>query len=402
MERARAALSHVSLSCATHSDGMTCMIHENGCATVELNRPSAMNSLSQLNITFLYERLLCWLSDPAVTHVVIFPSHINTPNIETSRRKAFCAGGDLKEFISTDRVQFTYREYRLDCLIQQYPKPIITMIDGVAMGGGAGIACLASYRIVTPNTLFAMPEAAIGWSTDCGSSYFLSTPRVDQENGFAKTQYPIKHVGEYLVMTGTRLKARDLSVINIATHYEPDTSACHSLLQHLTKTARISTGNAFSDIEEILHNHTQPMASLESFPSILIPHKAEIEGAFSLDSAEAIFAHLEANYSEWNKRTLKTLRKQCPTILKIALQLIRRAAGLNSEECLRMEFRVGLRLQDRDDLQDGVASVLIRKDGKPSWNPSKLGAINDNWIHSCFGPSPIGLEFNVPPIPIPH
>lgn len=144
---------------STESDGMTCSLFPNGCAAVQLNRPYAMNSLSTQNISFLYEHLLCWMQDPAVTHVLIYPAHIISEEIEKKlKRKAFCAGGDLKEFISCDRIQFTYREYRMDFLIQQYPKPIISFLDGVVMGGGAGIGCLPSFRIITPNTLFSMPE----------------------------------------------------------------------------------------------------------------------------------------------------------------------------------------------------------------------------------------------------
>ena len=139
---------------------MSYIIWKSGCASVQLNRPKAMNSLSLKNIVFLYERLIQWMSCDNVRHVVIHPLFDQEPSSRPNR-PAFCCGGDLKEFISTDRREFTYREYRLDCLIQKYPKPITTLIDGIAMGGGAGLACLAAFRVVTPNTLFSMPEVGI-------------------------------------------------------------------------------------------------------------------------------------------------------------------------------------------------------------------------------------------------
>lgn len=42
------------------------------------------------------------------------------------------------------------------------------------MGGGAGLSMNATFRIVTENTIFAMPEASIGSVPDVGSSNFLS------------------------------------------------------------------------------------------------------------------------------------------------------------------------------------------------------------------------------------
>ena len=163
MQRTAAVLHHLvtcnEIEIFPSVDGMKCSIYDSGCATVVLDREEAMNSLSLRNITFLFETLLRWERDSRVTHIVIYPAHIfGGKKVENKKKKAFCAGGDLKEFISCDRTIFTYREYRMDCLIQKYQKPIISIMDGVVMGGGAGLGCLCRYRIVTPNSLFAMPE----------------------------------------------------------------------------------------------------------------------------------------------------------------------------------------------------------------------------------------------------
>ena len=131
-------------------DGMQARQWQGGCLSIVLDRPARLNSLSSRNIIFLYEILLQAMRDDQVTHVVLHPL--------PAARASFCAGGDLKEFIACDRREFTFREYRLDYLIQQYPKPIVALIDGVAMGGGAGLACLSRFRVVTPHTVWAMPE----------------------------------------------------------------------------------------------------------------------------------------------------------------------------------------------------------------------------------------------------
>lgn len=58
--------------------------------------------------------------------------------------------------------------------------------------GRVGISIYGSHRIVTENTLFAMPESAIGFFPDVGASFFLpSLP---------------DHFGIYLALTGARIK----------------------------------------------------------------------------------------------------------------------------------------------------------------------------------------------------
>ena len=139
-------------------DGLSATIWRNGCCSIELDRKESMNSLTLSNIRYLTTLLKSYICDDRVSHIVIYPVHILEEQYTDKRKKAYCAGGDLKEFISCNREEFTRIEYTMDCLIQQYPKPIISIMDGITMGGGAGISCLCYFRIVTENTIFSMPE----------------------------------------------------------------------------------------------------------------------------------------------------------------------------------------------------------------------------------------------------
>lgn len=74
-------------------------------------------------------------------------------------------GGDIRQlanFVSTKKFDscrdFFYQEYTLDYKIWNYPKPILSIWDGVTMGGGIGISAGSKYRIATDKTLWAMPE----------------------------------------------------------------------------------------------------------------------------------------------------------------------------------------------------------------------------------------------------
>lgn len=61
-------------------------------------------------------------------------------------------------------------------------------MNGIVMGGGAGLGVFAKHKIVTEKTIFAMPEAKIGFFTDVGCSIFYSKIR--------------KNLGFYLGLTG--------------------------------------------------------------------------------------------------------------------------------------------------------------------------------------------------------
>jgi enoyl-CoA hydratase/carnithine racemase len=95
-----------------------------------------------------------------------------------------------------DQCEFLSREYAINHLISTSPKPVISLLDGFVFGGGAGISIHGQFRIATENTVFAMPETAIGFWPDVGASFFL--PRLDYGLGY------------YLGLTGVRLKGQDV------------------------------------------------------------------------------------------------------------------------------------------------------------------------------------------------
>lgn len=73
------------------------------------------------------------------------------------------------------------------------------------MGGGIGISIHGKYRIATEDSIFAMPETAIGFHPDVGGSFFL--PRLSGS------------LGMFLALTGYRLVGPDILHAGIATHY---------------------------------------------------------------------------------------------------------------------------------------------------------------------------------------
>src|SRR5690606_36491896 len=88
-----------------------------------------------------------------------------------------------------------------------YPKPIVTIADGITMGGGIGVAGHATIRIVTERSKLAMPETRIGFTPDVGGTRLLA-------------QAPGR-LGEYFAMTGRTMTASDALYMGFADYYVP-------------------------------------------------------------------------------------------------------------------------------------------------------------------------------------
>ena len=137
---------------------------------VEIDRPGALNALSYEMAAALRQTLQDWGTDDRVSHVVL----------AGSQPRAFCAGGDVRDLHDVasrgefDRMQVYFRaEYGAHLAVYEFPKPVISLADGIVMGGGAGLMQCSTHMIVTEKSRFAMPESAIGLFPDAGASVFL-------------------------------------------------------------------------------------------------------------------------------------------------------------------------------------------------------------------------------------
>ncbi|KAG9150093.1 hypothetical protein Leryth_026004 [Lithospermum erythrorhizon] len=88
-----------------------------------------------------------------------------------------------------------------------FRKPQVSILNGIVMGGGAGVSIHGRFRVATEKSVFAMPETALGLFPDIGASYFLS-----RLPGF---------FGEYLGLTGSRLDGPEMLACGLATNYVP-------------------------------------------------------------------------------------------------------------------------------------------------------------------------------------
>lgn len=277
---------------------------------------------------------------------------------------------------------FFREEYQLNYKIaSQSPNiPQISIWDGIVMGGGVGLSAHGMYRVATEDCIFAMPETNIGFFPDVGSTYLLSRLKGG--------------IGNYIALTGARLKPDDLIYTGLATHYVPskniddmvDDIVAKSTDISNTSSSATSSINASTSVDiaaSVLMSYHEEISRGESY---IARHRDEIDELFyEPESVENIMAALEKSNTIFACTTLEMLRKMSPTSLKVTLEGIRRGRHCSDiAGCLKMEYRMSQAfMREGSDFYEGIRAALVDKDRKPKWN-LKLEEIADDHIESYF------------------
>ncbi|MEP0520597.1 MAG: enoyl-CoA hydratase/isomerase family protein [Hyphomicrobiales bacterium] len=322
---------------------------------LKLNRPKALNALTSAMALGIRDALHDWRDDDSISAVVI----------EGEGNRAFCAGGDILHLYNIGRdtpqigVDFWREEYRLNAMIARYPKPYISIMDGVTMGGGVGVSAHARYRIVTERAMVAMPEASIGFLPDVGGSFLLSRAP--------------GHSGLYLGMTGARMGAADAIFAGFADSFVPS-SRLGTMLDMMRDGEDV-------DVCIDVHSDAAPDGCLEQQQHL-------ISKAFDQPSAADCARCLEKlsnDGNEWASKTLTFLRKNAPLSVASTFYAIREASCLDTlEECLALEYRFAAGVLYRSDFYEGVRAVVLDKGYKPNWRPARLEDVTKQMVASAF------------------
>jgi len=316
-----------------------------------LDRPKALNALTHGMILALKHQLEAWAGDTAIQAVAI----------RGKGERAFCAGGDIRAVQqaaaagSDAGADLLRDEYYMNALIGAYPKPYIALIHGICMGGGAGLSVHGRYRLADSSLDFAMPETAIGFIPDIGSSYFLS--RMPDETGM------------YLGLTGLRIGLGDALATGLMTHAMHATDF-DAVIDALARGA---------EVDEVIAPFVHKPA-----PGPLLQHRRRIATIFSAASVEAILERLERDASEFALETAQVIRTRSPSSLKLVFRQLRAAAQLDLRQCLAMELRLAVRVLKGHDFREGVRAALVDKDKNPKWQPNSLAGVGD--LEPFFAP----------------
>lgn len=332
---------------------------------ITLNRPKALNALSGGMIHDLDTHLDRCERDPAIRAVVF---RGNGP-------RAFCAGGDVVAVARSHREHtalyraFFKHEYALDLRIHRCAKPTATLMHGVVMGGGMGIAQGTRLRLVTGSTRMAMPETRIGLVPDVGASHFL-------------TRMPMP-LALYIALTGAMLNGADAIFSGLADAW----SAIEDPAQLEAALQAIEWRGAYAPaLRRALVRTEQPTA---------------VGGAELPALAAAVFRHFDPGLPvagivaslkdepdpalrPWCDETLEVLGARSPLMLNAARRALLQGRHLSLEACFEMEYDLVQGALRSGELLEGVRAHLIDKDQAPLWKRRTLAEVTEADVDELF------------------
>lgn len=188
----------------------------------------------------------------------------------------------------------------------------------------------SKYCVVTEKASFGMPEVAIGFVPDVGTSYT-----------FARLSGKL---GWYLALTGQTLNGADVCTGGIATNF----CQSHHLAQ-LEKELIRSSG----DVANIVNKFSVKNLPDFSLTSVM----PNVNKIFSAGSVEKIFEMLKEDKSDWAKNTLKVLQSRSPSSLKIILKQITLGETMSFIDCLKMEYRLTCCRLEQNDFYEGICAI---------------------------------------------
>ena len=303
---------------------------------ITLNRPTALNAMTYEMCLAIETALDRWREEEAVALVVI----------DAQGARAFCSGGDIAELYATGtQGNFTYGqrfwadEYRLNHTIFNYSKPVVSLLQGFTMGGGVGIGCHGSHRIVGESSQIAMPECGIGLVPDVGGTLMLALAQ--------------GRLGEYLGITAARMDADDAIHAGFADTYVPQ-MMWPDLIVELEK----SGDPACIDARAV----PAPTGKLRRL-------QPQIDALFSGEALGDIMRTLAADGSDFARDCLKLMGRNAPLSMAATVEMIHRLRGpsLTMEKALDLEYRFTARAMEHGDFLEGIRAAIIDKDRQPQW-----------------------------------
>ena len=190
-----------------------------------LNQPETFNSLNKILLkelrTFVHEAS----KNPEVRCIAI-----------SGRGKAFCSGQNLKEALSLgnaedDRIiQRIVIDYYNPLVkeIAHAKKPVVSLVNGAAVGAGAMLALICDISLATESSYFSQAFVNIGLIPDTGGTYWLPKLLGRQQ-------------ANYLAFTGKKLSATEAKNLGLIADVFPDENFMESAMEVLTTLSNLPT-----------------------------------------------------------------------------------------------------------------------------------------------------------------
>ena len=322
---------------------------------ITLCRPHSLNAITHAMCGRIEAALEAFAAEARVALLVI----------DAEGARAFSAGGDLQEMYETGREgdfaygrRFWADEYRMNARLFRFPKPVVSFLQGFTMGGGVGVGCHASHRIVCETSQIAMPEVGIGLVPDVGGSLLLARAP--------------GRLGEYLGVTGARMGPGDAIHAGFADHYLPE-AAWEDL-----KAALVETGD-WDAVDR---------AALPPPAGVLQPLQDRIDRLFGGETLRDVLTDLRhATDREIADPALALMARNAPLSMACALELVHRARLRDDiGHALANEYRFTWRAMERGDFLEGIRAAIIDRDRSPRWRHAAPGDVTPGEVSAMLRP----------------
>lgn len=132
---------------------------------ITIDREEKRNALSATVLAEIGQALGTWETDDDVS-AILFTG---------AGEKAFIAGADISQLASYDIPHGLRADMqRLYDRIEEYPKPTLAAVNGVAMGGGLELAMACDLRIAADHAKMGLPETRLGVIPGAGGTQRLT------------------------------------------------------------------------------------------------------------------------------------------------------------------------------------------------------------------------------------
>jgi enoyl-CoA hydratase len=184
---------------------------------IQLNRPKALNALSQALFAELNLALDGFANDPGIAAIIL-----------TGNERAFAAGADISEMKDLSAADIRARDFLASWdHVTTIGKPIIAAVAGFALGGGCELALMCDIIIAADTAKFGLPEITIGIFPGVGG-----TQRLVRAIGKAKAME--------MVLTGRMMEASEAEASGLVSRVVPAAELQSQALAIAEKIAGLS------------------------------------------------------------------------------------------------------------------------------------------------------------------
>jgi enoyl-CoA hydratase len=300
---------------------------------ITLDKPKALNALNHEMIADIHAALDEFETDNAIKMILIRSSHDDI----------FCAGGDVKALYEVKNtrleslVGFFKSEFRMNYRLKTFSKPIVSLINGICMGGGVGLGMHVAYPIAGQDLVFAMPETLIGLFPDVGSSFILNQLPPTWKN--------------YVGIFGGRLNANQLAAFHLV----------EGVIAKEKWPQLIEELSAAKDLKHCLEKH---LSRCET-EFIQLPHPEFWR--FEADDFRNLMENLASAQGEFFVDIHERQTHYSPLSMYVTFEQLHLTHGLSFKQCLELDYRLIQHFLHESDFFEGVRAQLIDKDKKPKW-----------------------------------